>query len=84
MTDTVRFTVTGRLPFPADMLRYDRCWPVDGAINAMSDPRYVEDKRVTVTLEGHACTPARWHSFLWSVDRESFQGNVNLVSYHGV
>ena len=24
-----QFVVTGKVPFPIDMLRYDQCWPVD-------------------------------------------------------
>jgi hypothetical protein len=62
-----RFTVKGRGTFPADMLRHDRCWPVDGDINAISQ-RF--DGDVTITLcafNRRVITPARWRSFGWVV-----------------
>lgn len=67
-----RFTVAGRGVFPADMLRHDHCWPVDGDLNRVTDPtvRLGERKDVTVTLcaqSGRRITPARWQSFGWVV-----------------
>lgn len=66
-----RFTVRGRGVFPADMLRHDHCWPVDGAINAISDHTYNNrNDGVSITLcaqSGRRITPARWRSFGWVV-----------------
>lgn len=66
-----RFTVRGRGIFPADMLRHDHCWPVDGAINAISDHTYNNRQHgVSITLcaqSARRITPARWASFGWTV-----------------
>jgi hypothetical protein len=67
-----RFVVKGRGVFPADMLRHDHCWPVDGDINRVTDPtvKLGDRKDVTVTLcaQARRCiTPARWASFGWVV-----------------
>jgi hypothetical protein len=67
------FTVEGNGGFPADMLRYDRCWPktetearaVDRA--AAIRPGEFGLKRC-ITLEGlNPPTPGRWSSFGWKV-----------------
>lgn len=67
-----RFTVKGRGLFPADQLRHDHCWPVDGDINRVTDPtvRLGDRKDVTVVLCAQSrrhITPARWASFGWIV-----------------
>jgi hypothetical protein len=66
-----RFTVKGRGTFPADMLRHDHCWPVDGAINHVTYPQTSYPRvDVTVTLcaqSARRITPARWASFGWIV-----------------
>lgn len=68
----IRFTVKGHGIFPADQLRHDRCWPVDGDLNRVTDPtvRLGEEKNVTVTLCAQSrrhITPQRWASFGWTV-----------------
>lgn len=55
--------VTGRGPFPVDMLRHDMAWPAtsEDAIKLLDiGPR-------TITLCGLNQTPARWSSFGWKV-----------------
>ena len=73
------FVVQGTYPFPADMLRYDACWPVstEDAVNLAEtcrwDRRKNEDgsKRTRrVKLLTHALsapTVGRWESFGWKV-----------------
>lgn len=72
------FTVSGRGPFPVDMLRYDSAWPADAAdvlaiCNSFEpnmnsgEPR---DRRWTVKLYSAditAPTRGRWDSFLVKV-----------------
>jgi hypothetical protein len=74
----VSFKVTGAGHFPADMLRYDCCWPADGtSLARMTDrPEFHEkrssfyDKSRTVSLRGiRQPTAARWSSFGWTVER---------------
>lgn len=64
-----RFTVKGRGVFPADQLRHDRCWPVDGAINAVTNRFLLQDSATIVLCaqSRRAITPARWRSFGWIV-----------------
>ena len=66
-----RFTVKGRGIFPADMLRHDHCWPVDGNINAVTEPRLeypLAEVTVTLCAQSRRCiTPARWQSCGWIV-----------------
>ena len=68
------FTVTGRGPFPLDMLRYDSAWPVDTtdarAIEASFDPNLNSGepraRRWTVRLNSadrQTPTRGRWDSF---------------------
>jgi hypothetical protein len=72
-----QFRVTGRYPFPVDMLRYDCCWPAsseDGHKIEQSIRRESEGA-VTVTLyTGYPSAPtvARWKSFGWTVDPTSY------------
>jgi hypothetical protein len=68
------FTVMGKLPFPLDMLRYDRCYPVDGDSAAAIARSLDRDNRDTpretyqVTLiSDNPPTSGRWASFLWHV-----------------
>lgn len=63
------FVVRGKGPFPFDMLRYDSCWPVDGAIffgfGMPGDPYYGER---SIELRSHTMpTEDRWASFGWNV-----------------
>lgn len=68
--EPVRFTVKGRGVFPADMLRHDRCYPVDGDIDMVTNPLPVQRPLVEVVLVApkRSCvTPRRWASFGWTV-----------------
>jgi len=69
------YYVTGRLPFPFDMLRYDACWPASGDDADMLDSHYVsrEEFRALRSIKMHSYkrpTVERWASFTWSVGRE--------------
>lgn len=74
------FTVRGRGIFPVDMLRYDRCWPIEGERGIQEalwspDTGQYEPQRGerTVTLRSaeRFITDARWSSFGWCViDRQ--------------
>lgn len=58
----LRYRVSGRGIFPADMLRYDTAEVVGQPVP--------EERLREVTefaIEGNGCTPARWSSFGWSV-----------------
>lgn len=62
------YTVVGRGTFPADMLRYDRAWPVDTAsANAITE----DGRRRHVSLHSldHP-TEGRWNSFEWFIEGE--------------
>lgn len=61
-----KFTVNGRGEFPIDMLRHDRCWPVE---NMEAVQRYNEDavSVVLYTDDWHQITLGRWKSFGWTV-----------------
>lgn len=70
--DPVRFIVRGRGVFPADMLRHDRCYPVDGDINAVTNCLLAMGSEYEVTLVApnrRSITAARWASFGWTVTR---------------
>lgn len=70
LDEEVLFRVVGKGIFPADMLRHDQCYPVDGDINAISDPQTsFPRKEVSVVLCGvrRLITPDRWRSFGWVV-----------------
>lgn len=66
------FAVIGSGAFPMDMLRYDRCWPVDSNDAAnLTDYNSSVDlslKRRAVVLGTVADrnTPDRWSSFGWT------------------
>jgi len=53
------------------MLRHDHCWPVDGNINAVTEPRLeypLAEVTVTLCAQSRRCiTPARWQSCGWIV-----------------
>lgn len=68
----LEYKVRGRINqyngFPLDMLRYDSSWPAyerELGLFAPTDPRSAD--KVTITLRGLECTPARWASFGWEV-----------------
>ncbi len=68
--------VTGRGPFPLDMLRYDQCAPVNNEAVMAMEPEWLEDGRPdrhrtlkVVRLNCYAVggpTEARWRSFNWT------------------
>jgi hypothetical protein len=73
-----RWTVMGRGPFPADMLRHDHCWPADtqsavAMINDLADrPRPIRRVTLGATVSRKLWLPAfeRWRSFGWMVTTE--------------
>lgn len=69
--EPARFTVRGKGIFPADMLRHDHCWPVDGDINCISNPNLIgRGNYATIVLcaqSRRGITPNRWASFGWAV-----------------
>jgi hypothetical protein len=75
-TERVRlwdFEVTGRGPFPIDMLRYDACWPVRGedVMRIEPGPQSHQGTRtvrlVRCARSGNGPTVGRWGSFGWTV-----------------
>lgn len=86
-TYIVTFEVTGRIPFPLDMLRYDSCFPVRGEDAGMIERSFERAQRREVLAElpercfrvrlehvGYSPwlpTTGRWESFLWSVDSQT-------------
>ena len=82
------FEVQGKGPIPADMLRYDACFPAtseDAAkIDAAGSPysRQEERREVrTITLRHYddrknwEPTAGRWQSFLWNVVPDSVRAS---------
>lgn len=81
MAKKYRFTVTGKFPFPLDMLRYDVCYPVtseDASTMSLSlgpireAPR--DENKLRTALEvtlisDRAPTEDRWSSFGWHVTK---------------
>lgn len=69
-----RFEVTSAYPFPADMLRYDRCWPADSITAQQIEASHDLEQNtgvVTYHLEGWSAfgpTRKRWESFMFVVD----------------
>ena len=64
------FTVEGSGEFPADMLRYDHCWPASEADSRLlENPIYKPGRtRRVINLRGlTGPTPGRWASFGWTV-----------------
>jgi hypothetical protein len=65
----IAFEVTGDGPFPFDMLRYDRCWPVREAQDSYDGlAASLGEATRTVQLNGiNNPTERRWSSFGWTV-----------------
>ena len=75
---TVEFTVTGKYPFPLDMLRYDSCWPanpqavsdIETSLRQYDVPASDRPQQYSITLRSKshsAPTTGRWKSFGWEV-----------------
>jgi len=72
---TTQFTVKGRGRFPADMLRYDSCYPSTGEDVSWMDmggEREQGERELALTTHHkhkniHNLTPDRWASFGWVV-----------------
>lgn len=66
-----KFTVTGSMAFPLDMLRYDACFPYDSESVANMDEargrRSVQLVRYSKYKPTEPVTVGRWESFLWYV-----------------
>lgn len=64
------YEVTGRLPFPLDMLRYDMAWPVRPDDVASIQASLARDGgSQTVRLNStRRPTVGRWESFGWTVE----------------
>jgi hypothetical protein len=62
------YEVTGNYYFPADMLRYDQCWPT-----RQEDVTYLAEHLEKSTTFGLTSvqkpTVGRWESFGWSVGK---------------
>jgi hypothetical protein len=75
MGRTTTFVVTGKFPFPVDMLRYDVCWPVDqdsareieASINRERDENGKLPLRRITLSSINLPTEGRWESFNWNV-----------------
>ena len=77
------FTVTGRLSFPIDMLRYDQCWPYSqedaSKIHAFTDGSMGRLAETSITLcrwteaRNGKPTADRWSSFGWKIDMKSIR-----------
>jgi hypothetical protein len=69
---TKTFIVEGRGSFPADMLRYDSCWPASSQdASATAEGIMGGRRRVMLTTDNpYAPTIGRWNSFLWAVVEE--------------
>jgi len=62
------FIVEGMGNFPADMLRYDQCFPViEKEANRLSDGDFHGKTRFTLKSHRQYLTPKRWQSFLWNI-----------------
>jgi hypothetical protein len=62
------FVVTGTSTFPADMLRYDACWPCDSeTVDIIMDAPVKGTIRRAVLMGTTPPTDARWASFGWRV-----------------
>lgn len=62
------YYVTGRGPFPVDMLRHDACWPAgpEDATRLLTE----EGERSIRFTSHRPPEPDRWWSFGWSVGNE--------------
>ena len=65
------YWVTGKCPFPYDMLRYDAAWPAGNGSGLTSERYMTHDERIatySVQLRSYRePTVDRWRSFGWSV-----------------
>ncbi len=68
-----KYTVTGRGPFPLDMLRYDCCWPISVTILAASlNPENRKEEFSVEMRSNKSPTVDRWNSFGWSVEEDEW------------
>jgi hypothetical protein len=73
---TYKFTVTGRVPFPVDMLRYDGCNPADSESAATIEASIHHERPPAGGLwsvrliSNRRPTYGRWKSFLWTASDE--------------
>ena len=78
MTVTFNYKVSGKGPFPIDMLRFDRAWPVHSddanAIEYTMRPGLLtrEERRNVPARNIHLCSVCRpinrrWESFGWRI-----------------
>jgi len=68
----IEFTVSGKGSFPFDMLRYDRCYPIETGFDYMVTAKGVRSLRmgsVRRSIVDAYPTVARWQSFGWIVTR---------------
>lgn len=75
VTYITRFKVSGSGEFPADMLRYDGCYPNTEcpSLGTMEDgPRDVTLTSIHAGPDPHL-TPGRWASFCWRLDPDSIR-----------
>lgn len=69
----MKFTVIGSGPFPADMLRYDECWPATendahAVVLETTGMRAKQShRRVTLVTGKHGSPSGRWASFGWAI-----------------
>ena len=64
---TIKYAaVHGSGEFPIDMLRYDQCWPICEK-HAHLFSRDNGERAIVVATHAHNFTPARWHSFGWTI-----------------
>lgn len=71
----IAYTVTGVLPFPVDMVRYDQAWPSsqDDADRVERSIKREIDGPVSVRINSvRAPTIGRWASFGWEVTNIDF------------
>jgi len=68
---TYDYYVSGRGPFPYDMLRHDRCWPCSST-DAVEMARNGRDAHRSIHVRSYQQpTEGRWSSFLWSVGKDT-------------
>tara|TARA_Y100001951_G_C11105105_1_gene164264 strand:+ start:93 stop:377 length:285 start_codon:yes stop_codon:yes gene_type:complete len=63
------FIVRGKGAFPLDMLRYDKCYPLDGSFSGVFRNGRT-DTLIDVRLRSdkdRLLTPDRWNSFGWGI-----------------
>jgi hypothetical protein len=75
----ITFKVSGVLPFPVDMLRYDACYPqtaedtaeIEASINREKEFNRLPRRFVTLVCPSMVTAPTvgRWISFGWRVEQ---------------